>query len=199
MRRNRIFSTRFPGQPHFRQNSVMSANSSTGTPMNQRQRSEYDLDELECMEQLGSQPGDIDSDNGQQLDKLRQSLTSKKKKETMIQDKKKKQKEEPEEPVDQFTNDMKNELYQYKSDLSRETNVENLIAHLSQRYLAKYAAHDPKATMTSEMQQFSEQNPDFDLKTQLDVVRHQIAMELFKISKVVDDGNFHVILQKNAE
>ena len=53
--------------------------------------------------------------------------------------------------------------------------------------------------MSSEMQDFVEKNPDFNLKTQLEVVRHQIAMELFNISKVVDDGNFHIVLEKGSE
>lgn len=34
------------------------------------------------------------------------------------------------EPVDKFSQNMQNELTQYKSDLSKFTNVENLITHL---------------------------------------------------------------------
>ena len=110
----------------------MSHNSSTGTPL--QQRSEYDLDEIECMEQLGTQPGqEYDSHEEDQLDRLRMSLSPKKKKKEMALDKK--LDEEPEEPIDKFTDGMKEELNNYKSDLSRRTNIENLIAHLSTRYL----------------------------------------------------------------
>ena len=196
MRRPRIFSTKFPGAPHQRQKSAMSHNSSTGTPLNRR--SEYDIDEMECIERLGTQTGiEDESLEGKTLDKLRMSLSPKKKQNDLTIDQKKEK--ERAEPVDKFASSMKDELDNYKSDLSRQTNVENLIAHLSTKYLAKYAQHDPTANMTSEMQEFVEKNPDFNLKTQLDEIRHQIAMELFNISKVVDDGNFHIQLQKGSE
>ena len=53
--------------------------------------------------------------------------------------------------------------------------------------------------MSSEMSDFAAKHPDFNLKTQLEVIRHQIALELFNISKVVDDGNFHIVLSKGQE
>ena len=74
--------------------------------------------------------------------------------------------------MDKFATNMQEELDNYKSDLSKQTNVENLIAHLSTKYLQKYAQHDPTANMSSEMQEFVEKNPDFNLKTQLDEIKH---------------------------
>ena len=67
---------------------------------------------------------------------------------------------------------MQDELGNFKSDLSKNTNVENLISVLTNKYLAKYAQTDPKATMSSEMLDFAAKHPDFNLKTQLEVIRH---------------------------
>lgn len=77
--------------------------------------------------------------------------------------------------------------------------MENLISVLSIKYLSKYAQSDPTGNMSSEMSDFAAKHPDFNLKTQLEVIRHQIALELFNISKVVDDGNFHIVLAKGQE
>jgi len=44
------------------------------------------------------------------------------------------------------------------------------------------------------MMQFEDRNGSSTLKTKLDEIKHQIEMALFSISKVVDDGNFHVVL-----
>lgn len=43
-----------------------------------------------------------------------------------------------------------------------------------------------------------EANAGFDVKQQLQDVEHKIALELFNISRVVDDGNFHIVLDNNT-
>ena len=48
------------------------------------------------------------------------------------------------------------------------------------------------------MQDFLEKHAGFDIKSQLAEVQHRIAQELFNISRVVDDGNFHVVLEGGA-
>lgn len=138
----------------------------------------------------------MDNDNGEEvaIEQLRKSLNPK------LEDEiDKQQKEAQAEPIDQFAKGMEDGLENYKTNLSRCTNVENLISHLSMKYLAKYAQNDPKAGMSSEMMDFAAKHPDFNLKTQLEAIRHQIASELFNISKVVDDGSFHVVLSKGQE
>lgn len=49
------------------------------------------------------------------------------------------------------------------------------------------------------MLDFVAKNPDLNLKTKLEVIRHQIAKELFTISKVVKDEHFHTLLEKDQE
>ena len=44
------------------------------------------------------------------------------------------------------------------------------------------------------MQEFIEKHADFDINGKLKEVEHTIAQELFNISRVVDDGNFHIML-----
>jgi len=48
------------------------------------------------------------------------------------------------------------------------------------------------------MQDFLEKHAGFDIKSQLAEVQHKIAQELFNISRVVDDGNFHTVLDSGA-
>ena len=48
------------------------------------------------------------------------------------------------------------------------------------------------------MQEFIEKHADFDIKGKLAEVEHTIAQELFNISRVIDDGNFHIVLDSGS-
>lgn len=48
------------------------------------------------------------------------------------------------------------------------------------------------------MQDFLERHADFDIISKLAEVEHTIAQELFNISRVVDDGNFHILLDSGG-
>ena len=48
------------------------------------------------------------------------------------------------------------------------------------------------------MQEFIEKHADFDINGKLKEVEHTIAQELFNISRVVDDGNFHIMLDNGS-
>ena len=48
------------------------------------------------------------------------------------------------------------------------------------------------------MQEFIEKNAGYDVRTKLEEVQHRIAIELFNISRVVDDGNFHTHLPQSG-
>ena len=44
------------------------------------------------------------------------------------------------------------------------------------------------------MQEFMEKHAGYDIQGQLAEVRHRIAKELYNIKRIVDDGNFHTVL-----
>ena len=78
-----------------------------------------------------------------------------------------------------------------KSHLSKYTSAENDINSLSHNYLLTAKASNKKTTWY--------QVGKKDTKIALANVKQQIARELFNLSKVVDDGKFHVMLDKNDE
>lgn len=42
-----------------------------------------------------------------------------------------------------------------------------------------------------------EKNAGTDIYMMMKDIEHRIAMELFNIRRVVDDGNFHILLESN--
>lgn len=48
------------------------------------------------------------------------------------------------------------------------------------------------------MQEFIEKNADYDIDSKLKDVNHMIEYELYNIKRVVDDGNFHKVLENGV-
>lgn len=53
--------------------------------------------------------------------------------------------------------------------------------------------------MSNEMLDFATKNPKINLKKKLEAIKHQIASDLFNISKVVKDDSFHTLLIRGQE
>jgi len=73
-----------------------------------------------------------------------------------------------------------------------------MVACVTSKYLQKYASDDTKSQIDQAMQEFIEKHADFDVQGKLKEVEHTIAQELFNISRVVDDGNFHIVLENGC-
>ena len=124
---------------------------------------------------------DDDSDGNEASAILRRSIKSKEDK-------------EQNEPVDQYITDVKGKLNKLSSGLAPDTNVENLVSCVTNKYLEKFTTD----RMTGGNTDLTNKNSNYDIKGQLKKVEHQIAQQLFNISRVVDDGSFHKILDPGA-
>ena len=69
-----------------------------------------------------------------------------------------------------------------------------MVASVTSNYLSKYAQDDSKNLIDQAMSEFIGTHSNFDIKEELQLVQHRIALELYNISRVVDDGNFHKVL-----
>lgn len=85
-----------------------------------------------------------------------------------------------------------------KTGLASETYIENLVGSVTQAYLRKFAQDTSKDKANQAMDEFIERHQNYDIKEQLENVQHKIALELYNISRVVDDGNFHKVLENNS-
>ena len=98
-------------------------------------------------------------------------------------------------PVEHYVSTVKGTLNDMKSGLDKNTNVENMVAHVTSKYLQKFTREDVKTGGDQEMHNFMEKHANYDVKANLSMMQHSIAKELFNISKVVDDGSFHTVLE----
>ena len=62
-----------------------------------------------------------------------------------------------------------------RTGLSNDTNVENMIACVTNKYLQKYAKDDNKNKIDQAMQDFMEKHANFDIMGKLKEVEHTIA------------------------
>lgn len=61
--------------------------------------------------------------------------------------------------------------------------------------MRKYANDNAKETVHQKIQNLVEQNAKADIYGLMKDIEHRIAMDLFNIRRVVDDGNFHLLLE----
>ena len=64
--------------------------------------------------------------------------------------------------------------------------------------MRKYAVKaDSWYEVNKKMAELAEANANADVYGMIKEIEHRIAMELFNIRRVVDDGNFHILLEHN--
>ena len=64
--------------------------------------------------------------------------------------------------------------------------------------MRKYATDDDKVALNQHIQALAEKNANTDVYGLIKDIEHRIAWELYRISRVVDDGNFHILLEDNS-
>ena len=62
-----------------------------------------------------------------------------------------------------------------RTGLSSDTNIENMISCVTNKYLQKYAKDDSKNKIDQAMQDFMEKHANFDIMGKLKEVEHRIA------------------------
>ena len=72
-----------------------------------------------------------------------------------------------------------------------------MVSHITQRYMRKYATNDDQQAVSAKIQDLIEKNAKTDIYKLMKDIEHRIALELFNIKRVVDDGNFHLQLESN--
>lgn len=100
--------------------------------------------------------------------------------------------------MDKCVHKIKANVGQQRTDLASTTYIENLVGTVTQNYLRKFAQDTSSDKINSAMDEFIERHQNFDIKEQLQSVQHKIALELYNISRVVDNGNFHKVLEGNS-
>lgn len=73
-----------------------------------------------------------------------------------------------------------------------------MVAHITQCYMRKYATDDAEEALNQNIQDLVEKNASTDIYELLKDIEHRIAMDMFNIRRVVDDGNFHLLLENNV-
>ena len=142
-----------------------------------------DMNDLERM----SQVLDYDSDDQETVAVLHKSIREKDG-----------QKNEFRDPIDKCEDTIKTNLQHYKIGLSSGTAIENMVSSVTSNYLQKFASEDSKSKIDQAMQEFIQKHSKFDIKSELEQVQHRIALEMYHISRVVDDGNFHKVLDRDS-
>ena len=77
-----------------------------------------------------------------------------------------------------------------KTGLSNETKLENMVSVVTTKYLEKFAV-EGEDSKNQELSDFMQKHQNYNIKEGLKQVQHSIALELFNIRRVVDDGSFH--------
>ena len=100
-------------------------------------------------------------------------------------------------PIDRYMFQVRKALDKYKTGLADQTQVENMVAHITERYMRKYASNDSEAELNRNFESLLEKTQGTDIYQMMKDMEHRIAMELFNLRRVVDDGNFHQLLENN--
>ena len=82
---------------------------------------------------------------------------------------------EENEPVKRYEESVKSTLADIRTGLASDTNVENMISCVTNKYLQKYAKDDSKNKIDQAMQDFMEKHANFDIMSKLKEVEHTIA------------------------
>lgn len=91
---------------------------------------------------------------------------------------------------------MRSHLENQKTGLAKETNMENIVSHLANKQLHSFVeAEKLKNKVDKKMSDFMELNKNFNVQENLKDVCHQIALAKYNCNRVVDGGDFHILLE----
>ena len=67
------------------------------------------------------------------------------------------------DPIDRYESQVKKALERYKNGLADQTQVENMVSHITQRYMRKYASNDDQQAVSAKIQDLIEKNAKTDV------------------------------------
>ena len=74
-----------------------------------------------------------------------------------------------------YEESVKSTLADIRTGLSTDTNIENMVACVTNKYLQKYSKDDSKNKIDQAMLEFMEKHANFDIMGKLKEVEHRIA------------------------